>query len=31
MFGVFFVAGGFGATVNGVQRTNWGHLFNNNT
>ena len=28
MFGVFFVAGGFGATVNGVQRTNWGHLFN---
>jgi ABC-2 type transport system permease protein len=27
MFGVFFVAGGFGATVNGVQRTNWGHLF----
>jgi ABC-2 type transport system permease protein len=28
MVGVFFVAGGFGATVNGVQRTNWGHLFN---
>ena len=28
MFGVFFVAGGFGATINGVQRTNWGHLFN---
>jgi ABC-2 type transport system permease protein len=28
MFGVFFVAAGFGATVNGVQRTNWGHLFN---
>ncbi len=28
MFGVFFVAGGFGATVNAVQRTNWGNLFN---
>jgi len=28
MFGVFFVASGFGATINGVQRTNWGHLFN---
>ena len=28
MFGVFFVAAGFGATINGVQRTNWGHLFN---
>ena len=28
MFGVFFVAGGFGATVNAVQRTKWGHLFN---
>ncbi len=28
MFGVFFVAGGFGATVNGVQRTNWGNLLN---
>jgi ABC-2 type transport system permease protein len=28
MFGVFFVAAGFGATVNAVQRTNWGHLFN---
>lgn len=28
MFGVFFVAGGFGATVNAVQRTRWGHLFN---
>ncbi len=28
MFGVFFVAGGFGATINGVQRTNWGNLFN---
>ncbi|MBZ5620210.1 MAG: ABC-2 transporter permease [Acidobacteriia bacterium] len=28
MFGVFFVAAGFGATINGVQRTNWGNLFN---
>src|SRR3954466_10812016 len=28
MFGVFFVAGGFGATINGVQRTNWGNIFN---
>src|ERR1051325_6411111 len=28
MFGVFFVAGAFGAIVNGVQRTNWGNLFN---
>jgi len=28
MFGVFFVAGAFGAVINGVQRTNWGHLFN---
>ncbi|MBZ5727721.1 MAG: hypothetical protein LAP87_22335 [Acidobacteriia bacterium] len=28
MFGVFFVAGAFGATINGVQRTKWGHLFN---
>jgi ABC-2 type transport system permease protein len=28
MFGVFFVAGGFGATINGVQRTNWGNLLN---
>jgi ABC-2 type transport system permease protein len=28
MFGVFFVAAGFGATINGVQRTYWGHLFN---
>ncbi|SPE30412.1 conserved membrane hypothetical protein [Candidatus Sulfopaludibacter sp. SbA6] len=28
MFGVFFVAAGFGATINAVQRTNWGHLFN---
>jgi ABC-2 type transport system permease protein len=28
MFGVFFVAAAFGAVINGVQRTNWGHLFN---
>lgn len=28
MFGVFFVAAGFGATINAVQRTSWGHLFN---
>jgi ABC-2 type transport system permease protein len=28
MFGVFFVAGGFGVTINNVQRTRWGHLFN---
>jgi hypothetical protein len=28
MFGVFFVAAAFGAMVNGIQRTNWGHLFN---
>ena len=28
MFGVFFVAAGFGVAVNGVQRTRWGHLFN---
>jgi ABC-2 type transport system permease protein len=28
MFGVFFVAGGFGATINGVQRTNWGNILN---
>jgi ABC-2 type transport system permease protein len=28
MFGVFFVAGGFGAAVNAVQRTTWGQLFN---
>jgi hypothetical protein len=26
MFGVFFVTGGFGATINAVQRTKWGHL-----
>jgi ABC-2 type transport system permease protein len=28
MFGVFFVAAAFGAVINQVQRTNWGHLFN---
>jgi ABC-2 type transport system permease protein len=28
MFGVFFVAAAFGAIINGVQRTNWGSLFN---
>ncbi len=28
VFGVFFVAGAFGAVVNGVQRTYWGNLFN---
>jgi ABC-2 type transport system permease protein len=28
MFGVFFVAAGFGVTINGVQRTKWGHLLN---
>jgi len=28
MFGVFFVAAGFGAAINTVQRTRWGHLFN---
>lgn len=28
MFGVFFVASAFGAVINGVERTNWGHLFN---
>jgi ABC-2 type transport system permease protein len=28
MFGVFFVAAAFGAIINGVQRTNWGYLFN---
>jgi ABC-2 type transport system permease protein len=28
MFGVFFVAAGFGAAINGVQRTKWGHLLN---
>jgi ABC-2 type transport system permease protein len=28
MFGVFFVAAGFGAAINAVQRTKWGHLLN---
>src|SRR5207237_3938429 len=28
MFGVFFVAAGFGVAINGVQRTKWGQLFN---
>lgn len=28
LFGVFFVAAGFGAIVNTVLRTNWGHLLN---
>ncbi|HLK69195.1 MAG TPA: ABC transporter permease subunit [Bryobacteraceae bacterium] len=28
IFGLFFVAQGFGAIINAVQRTNWGHLFN---
>lgn len=28
MFGVFFVAAAFGALINGVQRTRWGHIFN---
>jgi ABC-2 type transport system permease protein len=28
MFGTFFVAAGFGAAVNGMQRTKWGHLLN---
>jgi ABC-2 type transport system permease protein len=28
MFGVFFVAAGFGVAVNGVERTKWGHLLN---
>ena len=28
MFGVFFVAAAFGAVINQVQRTIWGHLFN---
>jgi ABC-2 type transport system permease protein len=28
MFGVFFVAGGFGEAINVVQRTKWGHLLN---
>ena len=28
MFGVFFVAAGFGVAINGVERTKWGHLLN---
>jgi ABC-2 type transport system permease protein len=28
MFGVFFVGAAFGVTINAVQRTKWGHLFN---
>jgi ABC-2 type transport system permease protein len=28
LFGTFFVAGAFGAAVNVVQRTKWGHLLN---
>ena len=28
LFGVFFVAAGFGAAINAVMRTNWGHLLN---
>src|SRR5262249_44617559 len=28
MFGVFFVAAGFGGAINGVLVTNWGHLLN---
>jgi ABC-2 type transport system permease protein len=28
MFGVFFVAAGFGVAINGVLRSKWGHLFN---
>lgn len=28
LFGVFFVAAGFGSAVNGVLRTKWGHLLN---
>src|SRR4029079_1522562 len=28
MFGVFFVAAGFGAAINAVQRTKWGNLLN---
>ena len=28
MFGVFFVAAGFGAVINAVERTSWGHLLN---
>jgi ABC-2 type transport system permease protein len=28
LFGVFFVAAAFGAAINGVMRTKWGHLVN---
>jgi hypothetical protein len=28
MFGTFFVAAGFGAAINAVMRTKWGHLIN---
>jgi ABC-2 type transport system permease protein len=28
LFGVFFVAAAFGAAINGVMRTKWGHLIN---
>lgn len=28
LFGIFFVAAGFGAAINGVLRTKWGHLIN---
>jgi len=28
MFGVFFVAAAFGAVINNIQETNWGHLLN---
>ncbi len=28
IFVLYFVAAGFGATINGVQRTHWGHLLN---
>jgi ABC-2 type transport system permease protein len=30
MFALFFVAAGFGATINAVQRTHWGHLMSIN-
>jgi len=28
LFGVFFVAGGFAGTINGILRTRWGNLIN---
>jgi ABC-2 type transport system permease protein len=28
MFGVFFVCAGFGAAINGIMQTKWGHLIN---